>query len=199
MTFRIRLAIAGDAPAVHAIYTPIVEQTIISFELTPPSVKEIGQRIETTTAQFPWLVCETNGEVTGYAYASQHNVRLAYQWAVNVSAYVQAQWRGHGIGRGLYEALFALLRAQGYYGAYAGITLPNPASVALHESVGFTPLGVYRAVGYKHGAWHDVGWWECELHQRVRDPAPPIPIGQIVDSSDWNAAIAAGLRMMRGT
>ena len=176
----IRLASTVDAPAIQAIYAPIVEQTIISFELTPPTVEEMAQRIAATIVQHPWLVCEVDGVITGYAYASQHRARLAYQWAADVSAYVDLQWRGRGVGRGLYTVLLALLRAQGYYGAYAGITLPNPASVALHESVGFTPVGVYRAVGYKLGAWHNVGWWECELQPRAGEPTPPVPIGHIV-------------------
>lgn len=193
MSSVIRLAATTDAAAINTIYAPIVEETIISLEFVSPSVEEMAQRIEAVTAHYPWLVCEHDGAIAGYAYASQHSARAGYQWAANVSVYVHAGWRGRGVGRGLYIGLLALLQAQGYYGAYAGISLPNPASVALHQSVGFTPVGVYRAVGYKFGAWHDVGWWECELRQRIAEPAPLVSIGELVAGPSWDAAIAAGL------
>lgn len=197
MGVALRLAGPADAAGIHTIYAPVVEQTGISFEFAPPSVEEMAQRVQATTVQYPWLVCEADDMVVGYAYASQHNARLAYQWAVNVSAYVHPQWRKRGVARGLYTALMSVLRAQGYYGAYAGITLPNRASVALHESVGFVPLGVYHAVGYKFGAWHDVGWWECELQPRTGEPAPPLAIGEIVANDVWHVALAAGLAAIR--
>lgn len=197
MAVELRLAREDDAAALHAIYTPIVEQTIISFELVPPSVEELRERIRSTLARWPWLVCAHGDMVLGYAYASAHRARQAYQWAADVSVYVHPQAHRSGIGRGLYTALLRLLVAQGYFGAYAGIALPNPASVRLHESVGFRPVGVYAAVGYKLGAWHDVGWWQCELQPRTPDPAPPRPIAEVQGSDAWHAACSAGRSLIR--
>jgi L-amino acid N-acyltransferase YncA len=148
MTTIIRLATPADAPGVQAIYAPVVHETAISFELEPPTVEEIRQRIVKTLERWLWLVCERRGDILGYVYAGQHRTRPAYQWSVDVSAYVHASARRLGVGRALYHSLFSLLALQGFYQAYAGITLPNPASVRLHESLGFQPVGVYRAVGY---------------------------------------------------
>ncbi len=172
-TRNIRLAREDDAAAIHAIYAPIVRDTIISFEMEVPAVEEIARRVRTTLASLPWLVWEEEGRVAGYAYASKHRERRAYQWSVDVSAYVHADFRRRGIGRALYVALFERLVRQGYFNAYAGITLPNAASVGLHESVGFVPVGVYRGVGFKRGGWHDVGWWHRRLRELAPDPAPP--------------------------
>lgn len=166
----IRQATENDADAVRAIYAPVVETTAISFEIEPPSREEMARRIREITAQYPFLI--TDG---GYAYASAHHARAAYRWAVDVSIYLAPESRGRGIGRALYKRLFAILREQGFYCAFAGVALPNPASVGLHEAFGFTPIGVYHSVGYKFGQWHDVGWWELTL--RERDPHPREPLG----------------------
>lgn len=174
LTHRIRAASPEDAEAIAAIYRPVVIETAISFELEPPSQQEMRARIEKTLQSLPWLVSlDGQGEVEGYVYASRHRERAAYQWAVDVSAYVRADARGRGVGRRLYEALFAELARLGYFQAFAGIALPNEASVALHESVGFEPLGIYRNVGYKHGRWRDVGWWQRALQPPRLSPEPP--------------------------
>jgi len=170
----LRIASAADATAIHAIYAPYVRDTAISFELEPPSVDEMRGRIASTLEAFPWLVWEEAGRVAGYAYASRHRERLAYQWSVDVSAYVHPDFHRRGIGKALYVELLRRLRLQGFVNAYAGIALPNAASVALHESVGFAPLAVYRGVGYKLGRWHDVGWWECRLAQPPAAPEAPL-------------------------
>ncbi|SIQ98803.1 phosphinothricin acetyltransferase [Haladaptatus litoreus] len=182
----IRLAEVDDARQITAIYAPIVRDTIISFETNPPDEKEMASRIRKTLPNYPWLVCEHEGEICGYAYATTHRTREAYQWSVDVSVYVHDSHRRCGIGRGLYESLFALLREQGFYNAYAGIALPNPASVTLHESLGFEPVGTYEAVGYKHGAWHDVGWWHLQLgstEEKAERPEPPSALTEI-DTDD---------------
>jgi L-amino acid N-acyltransferase YncA len=120
-------------------------------------------------------VLEEDGEVAGYAYASQHNSRAAYRWAVDVAVYVDPSRRRRGAGRRLYGALLEELRERGYRIACAGITLPNDASVGLHEALGFEPVGIYRRVGWKAGAWHDVGWWQLELTPAgVDPPAEPV-------------------------
>ena len=174
----IRLARADDAVQVAAIYRPVVLDTIISFEVEPPSADEMRARIEKTLATFPWLVFERDGAVAGYAYASRHRERSAYQWSVDVSCYVSEDARGRGVGAALYRALLRILARQGFRMAFAGIALPNPASVRLHESVGFTPVGVYREAGYKFGAWHDTGWWQCRVGDAAA-PAAPTPLGQL--------------------
>ena len=169
----IRIAEGKDAPAIAEIYAPIVAATTISFEFDPPSVEETHRRIESTLKQLPWLVfVDGSGTVNGYAYASRHRERAAYQWSVDVSAYVRDKARGSGVGKALYGQLFQCLVELGYCQAFAGIALPNVASVGLHESFGFERLGVYRDVGFKHGAWHDVGWWQKTL-QVIERPAPP--------------------------
>lgn len=161
---QIRSATPDDAEAVLAIYAPVVRETTISFELEVPTIEEMRARIAATIAHLLWLVgVDDTGTVVGYAYAGKHRERAAYQWAVDVTAYVHAEHRGRGIGKALYGRLFESLTAAGYCQAFAGIALPNSASIALHESVGFTPIGVYRNVGFKHGAWRDVGWWQKEL------------------------------------
>jgi phosphinothricin acetyltransferase len=165
-----------DAAACAAIYAPHVEASATSFEEVPPGAEELATRIERTSATHPWLVAERAREVLGYAYACSHRARPAYRWAVDVSVYVAEGQRGRGLGRDLYEALLARLRRQGFRTACAGITLPNEASVALHERLGFVPVGVYRRIGWKAGAWCDVGWWQIELDPHGADPPPePLP------------------------
>jgi phosphinothricin acetyltransferase len=165
-----RIAAPADAPAVAEIYAPYVRDTVISFELEAPDGAEMAGRIETTLARFPWLVWELGGRVAGYAYASAHRDRAAYQWSVDTTVYV-AQWaHRRGVGMALSRTLVRALALQGFHRAYAGIALPNAASVALHEAVGYAPVGVYRDVGFKLGAWRDVGWWGLDL---ATDAAAP--------------------------
>jgi L-amino acid N-acyltransferase YncA len=175
----VRLAAPTDAGAIASIYRPFVESTVISFEVEPPDEREMRDRIAKTMPRHPWLVCEIDGEIAGYAYASAHRARLAYQWSVDTSAYVRHDLHRRGIGRRLYASLIRLLVAQGYCNAYAGITLPNPASVGLHEAIGFLPLVVYQQVGHKLGAWHDVGWWQFQLAPHVANPKAPRTLDEL--------------------
>lgn len=169
----IRLARVEDAAGMLAIYAPIVRETTISFELEPPTLEEMQARIERTLERHPWLVYESDGDVCGYAYASRHRERAAYQWSADVSVYVAAAARRRGIARQLYTHLLGILEDLGYYSALAGIALPNPASVALHEAMGFQPIGIYRNIGYKLGAWRDVGWWQRVVRPYTDAPQPP--------------------------
>ncbi len=165
-----------DAAACARIYAPHVQASPTSFEEVPPSVEEVATRIRRTTATHPWLVAEADGEVVGYAYACRHRERPAYRWSADVSVYVADGRQREGVGRRLYEALLERLRHQGYRTACAGITLPNEASVALHEQLGFEPVGVFREIGWKAGAWRDVGWWQLELAPGGEPPTePPAP------------------------
>ncbi len=171
---RIRPATVDDAGAVADIYAPIVARTAISFEVDPPPAAEMARRIVETTARLPWLVADAGGVIAGYAYASPHRSRAAYRWAVDVSVYIHDAWRGRGVGRLVYRRLVTELVNLGYVAAYAGIALPNAASVALHEALGFEPIGVYPAVGFKLGAWHDVGWWRLALAEPPAHPTDPL-------------------------
>lgn len=171
----VRTASTTDAAAIAAIYAPIVRDTAISFETEPPDADGMAARIETTLATHPWLVAEADEAIAGYAYAGLHAAREAYRWSANTTVYVAENRRGSGVGRALYAALIGILRRQGFHSAFAGITLPNAASIALHEAVGFEPLGIYREVGFKLGRWRDVGWWRLGLSAADGGPREPVP------------------------
>jgi L-amino acid N-acyltransferase YncA len=175
----LRLAETADAAEIAAIYAPVVRETVISFETAPPGDEEMANRIRTTLPTYPWLVCEDDGNLLGYAYAGSHRSREAYRWSVDVSVYVHSEYRRSGVGEGLYRVLFSLLEAQEFYNAYAGIALPNPASVGLHESLGFGHVGTYEDVGYKNGAWRSVGWWHRKLQPHEENPEPPLPVMEL--------------------
>lgn len=160
-----------DAAACAAIYAPYVQDGVASFEEKAPDAAAFGERIAELASRHPFLVADDGaGEIAGYAYGAPHRARPAYRWAADTSVYIAPDRRGQGVGRELYRALLDLLRAQGVWTVCAGITLPNVPSVALHESAGFKPVGVYRAIGWKAGAWRDVGWWQLAL----RDPAEAV-------------------------
>lgn len=171
----VRPASEKDAGAFAAIYAPIVEATAISFETEPPSAEEMAARVAAIMKTHPWLAAEEAGAVAGYAYASPHRTRAAYRWSVDVAVYVGDRARRRGVARALYTRLFEILTVQGFTAAFAGISLPNPASVGFHEAMGFEPVGVYRKVGFKAGAWRDVGWWGRPLAPLADPPAEPIP------------------------
>jgi len=194
---QIRLARESDAAAIAEIYRPIVERTVISFETVPPDRHEVARRITETIRLYPWLVCELGGTVAGYAYATKHRDRAAYRWSVDTSVYIDSNHWRRGIGRGLYASLLRILDAQGFFNAYAGITLPNAPSVALHEAVGFKRLGVYERVGFKLGAWHDVGWWQRALKAHVESPEEPLVLAAIRDRSDWKGLVTSGEALIR--
>jgi L-amino acid N-acyltransferase YncA len=193
----IRLALESDAEQIADIYAPVVRDTPISFEVEPPDALEMARRMTETLATFPWLVVDNAGKILGYAYASAHRARAAYRWSVDTTIYVHPRVHRAGVGRALYTSLLQILALQGFCTAYAGITLPNPGSVGLHEAVGFERIAVYRGVGYKLGAWHDVGWWERTIGPRPPVPAPPIRLAAARASSGWDAAVTAGVPLLR--
>jgi L-amino acid N-acyltransferase YncA len=170
-----------NASEVADIYRPSVEGGLASFEEDPPGSAEMARRIGQTLARTPWLVAENDeGAVIGYAYAGPHHERPGYRWAVNISVYVAEAARGQGVGRRLYDDLLRILRRQGLVNVYAGITLPNPASVALHEAIGMRRIGTYERVGFKLGAWHDVAWYGLRLTDPAGVPPEPIPLPEIL-------------------
>lgn len=183
MSTTIRFAKKDDAAGILAIYSPYCERSTISFEIVAPTVEQIAERIVATTGQYPWLVCEIDGEVAGYVYATKLRERAAYRWAVETAVYVATRHHRRRVGQALYSALFSILREQHYFRAYASITLPNPGSVRLHESVGFYSVGVFGRVGYKLDQWLDVGWWQLDLQPEVDSPPEPQPIGAVRCSS----------------
>ncbi len=196
MPCEIRLATPEDGPALAAIYGPVVIALPTSFELEPPDAAEMARRVAHTTLQFPWLVCEARQAVLGYVYASAHRERLAYRWSVEVSAYMSEKVHRVGLGRALYTALFGVLALQGYRTALAGIALPNPASVGLHEAMGFSLAGVYRGIGYKLGRWHDVGWWQKEFAPGTLAPAPPRSLPEVVGGQAFSQALESGASLL---
>ena len=164
----IRAATPQDAAGCAAVYAPYVTGSVVSFELEPPGAEELRRRIEASHA---WLVAEEDGEIVGYAYGSPHHERAAYRWAADVAIYIARSHQRQGLGRRLYGELFAVLRAQGLRMLCAGLTLPNAGSDALHRGLGFEEVGVYRKVGWKDGAWHDVRWYQLDL--RPGDESSP--------------------------
>ena len=157
-----------DSVACAAIYAPYVSDSVASFEAHPPTGEEIRGRIASAHA---WLVAELDGVVVGYAYGSAHRERAAYRWAADVAVYIDADHHRSGIGRALYTRLFERLRAIGLWTVCAGITQPNDASNSLHRAMGFVPVGTFRRIGWKAGAWRDVEWWQLDL--RPGEPGPP--------------------------
>jgi L-amino acid N-acyltransferase YncA len=160
----LRQANASDAEGMLAIYRPFIENGAITFEVEVPSVLEFQNRVREVQKEAPWLVATSGGRLAGYAYASKHRSRAAYQWTVEVSVYVAREFYRAGVARKLYTELFHLLQQQGYVLALAGITLPNESSVHFHEAMGFDYFATYTNIGYKQGAWHDVGWWQKRLN-----------------------------------
>jgi L-amino acid N-acyltransferase YncA len=167
----IRAAVEADAPALLAIYAPFVASTAVSFEEVAPTEEEFSARIAKYVTGWQWLVAERRGRGVGYAYGAPHRDRAAYRWSVEVSAYVHPSHHRQGVGRSLYERLFEDLARKGFCNAYAGITLPNASSIALHRCVGFEAAGVFKSVGWKFGRWHDVAWF----HRTLRDAPPGEP------------------------
>lgn len=170
--YTIRFATEQDAPVLRGIYAPYVTQTTITFEYEVPSVEEFAGRIRHIAAAYPYLLCEGEGGVAGYAYACRYGSRAAYQWDAEASIYLRMDCRGQGVGSALYHALLALLEEQGVRNVYACVTRPNPASEGLHRKMGFEPIGLFPASGFKMNRWIDVAWLQKKLGQG--EPAGPV-------------------------
>ncbi|MDR1862421.1 MAG: GNAT family N-acetyltransferase [Treponema sp.] len=159
----IRPVKAGDAVSIATIYNYYIKNTVITFEEIPVSINEIGKRIREIGAKYPWLVWEESGAVTGYAYADAWKERSAYRRAAELSIYIKPDFQGKGIGRALFSRVLEEVRKTGIHALVSGITLPNEASVALHEKFGFKNIACFNEIGFKSGKWLDVGYWELIL------------------------------------
>jgi phosphinothricin acetyltransferase len=175
----IREATKSDATGMLEIYAPFILNSGITQETEVPSVEDFQQRVLANLEERPWLVCEINNEVAGYAYAGKHRERKGYQWCTEPSVYISEKYFGFGIANALYTALFDILKIQGHVNAYAVITLPNDRSIAFHKKFGFEYLTTYKKIGYKLGQWHDVGWMQYEVNPHKEDPADPLKVSQI--------------------
>ena len=193
----IRLAATADAANIRHIYGPIVRGSHISFEQTVPTVDEIAARIVSTLAQYPWLVCELDGRLAGYACASAFRSRAAYQWTAETTVYVNPDFQRRGVSRALYSSLLALLREQGYCQAIGVIALPNEGSIRAHEALGFRKIGVFENIGYKAGAWRATGWWQLALRPPPSNPQPPRPLPSLRKASNFAALLQTGLRCLK--
>lgn len=179
MSMKIRLAEEKDCESILNIYAPFITDSVITFECQVPTPKEFGERMAHIQGKFPWLVCESNNDIVGYAYASAFREREAYQWSADLSVYVSPMHHRKNIGRALYYALIEILKLLGYYNVYAGVTVPNIKSESLHEAVGFQTVGIYHNTGYKLNRWHDVKWYELKIAEHNPSPAKPKAITEI--------------------
>ena len=196
MHIAIRLASTADAPQICEIYRPIVSDTAISFEQTAPDADEIAARITQTLEQYPWLVCDINRQIAGYAYGSSFRSRSAYQWTVETTVYVHPDYQRRGISRALYASLIAILRQQGYCNAIGVIALPNDGSIGAHETLGFRKIGVFENMGYKLNEWRDTGWWQLELRPMPAEPQPPRPVMSLARQAGFGELLQAGLPLV---
>ena len=179
MAGNIRVATKDDAVGMLDIYAPFILNSGITQETEVPSVEDFQQRVISNLIERPWFVCEINNEIAGYAYAGKHRDRKGYQWCTEPSVYISEKYFGFGVANALYNALFEILKLQGYVNAYAVITLPNDRSLAFHKKFGFEYLTTYKKIGYKLGQWHDVGWMQYEINPHENDPAELIKFTKI--------------------
>jgi L-amino acid N-acyltransferase YncA len=192
MRRKIRVAAPSDAGGIVEIYGPYCEESPISFEIRRPTLDEMEERIVKIGEHYPWLICQNGPGIAGFAYAGPHRERAAYRWAVDVAVYVAPNFRGLHVGTALYTSLFEILRIQGFYKAYAGITVPNPESVGLHKNLGFEFVGTYRDAGFKAGSWHNVSWWELTLQKPGPRPLEPISIANVMHREEYFEAMNRG-------
>jgi len=189
----IRSANPHDTEKMMEIYAPYILNSTISLETEVPLNEEFQVRVLHYQEKLPWLVCNIDNNLAGYAYATDHRQRNAYDVTKELSVYVRNDYRKCGVATGLYTALIEILKAQGVSNVLAGITLPNSESVGFHESMGFKPVGVYHNVGYKFGEFQDTGWWELMLGSKNNNPLELVEIKEIINSQSWMDAIKKGI------
>lgn len=194
---KIRLATPADGAVILDIYKWYIENTAITFETEVPPVEDFEKRIEKTLTCFPWLVCEVDGVVAGYAYASKHRERAAYQWSADLSIYVDENYHRRHIAKALYKALEDILKLQGYYTVFAGVTTPNPKSEAFHTVYGFDTIGVFDNVGYKLGQWRSVKWFKYTLADYAKEPTPLKTFPEVKELVDLGGILEAAEELIQ--
>ena len=192
----IRLATEDDCVSLLEVYEEFISNTAVTFEVEVPSVSEFGKRITKVLEKHPWLVCEINREIVGYAYASKHRERAAYQWSVDVTVYINPKYHRMHIATALYTTLIGLLKEQGYYSAYAGVALPNIKSEGFHEYFGFKSVEVFHNVGYKFDEWRDVKWFELTILEHTKNPTVPKTINEIKDTQEFKDIINNAIQII---
>ncbi len=196
MDAEIRLATEDDAEEMLDIYAPVVRDTVISFEEQPPSIEEFRSRIRSVLERMPWLVCVIGGGIAGYAYATPFRTRPGYRWTAELTVYVHPSYHRRRVGRAIYTALLRCLAGQGYCTAVAIIALPNPASIGLHESLGFRRTGVLENIGFKHGKWIDDDVWQMDIQPGSSAPTEPVPLNDFVGTPEWAEALECGAAVL---
>jgi L-amino acid N-acyltransferase YncA len=192
----IRVATAADAAAILQIYGPYIRDTSYTFEIEIPTKESFAERINDYLHTYPWLVCENDGVIAGYAYGSKHRERIAYQWSVECSVYIHDDFHRNGVGTALYSALIEILKVQQFRNLYAVINLPNERSVAFHEKMGFEYFATYKNVGYKLGKWKNVGWWQLQLNEYSPEPLPPVKFSEM-DMKTVNEILQSAGRFLK--
>jgi L-amino acid N-acyltransferase YncA len=192
----IRLITPADAEEALAVYAPYVLNTAISFEYEVPSVEDFTDKIKKISSQYPWLVCEYDRSIIGYAYGSMHRDRTAYQWSPESTIYMSEAFHRRGIARILYTSLLSLLRLQGYYSVYAGVLSSNTKSVSFHKATGFEEIGIYKNIGYKLGQWHSNLWFQLFLQEHIVNPPLPKSINEIKHTEDYNTIMQEANRQL---
>lgn len=188
----IRIAKDSDAAALLEIYKPYVEDTAITFDMKVPSLIEYIQKMKFILSEAPFLVCEINGKIVGFAYADRFRPKEAYKWTREVTVYVDKEHHSNKYGSALYYSLIDLLKCQNYRNVVAGITLPNIPSVSFHERIGFHQVGVYDNVGYKLGKAHRVGWWQMSLQEYSAPALDIIPLEEVIQTEEGKKALKNG-------
>jgi phosphinothricin acetyltransferase len=168
----IRFANEDDAEGILAVYTPYILDTTITYEYDIPSIENMKQRIQGVQSFYPYLVCTYNHEIVGYAYASKHKERAAFQWGAEISVYIKEDFHGSGVASRLYDRIIAFLYEQGIYKLYALIDAPNEKSERFHLKRGFKEIGSILNTAYKLGKWCNLKYYEKTLRECKEEPAP---------------------------
>jgi phosphinothricin acetyltransferase len=193
----IRLAERTDVPGILEIYSPFILETAVTFEETVPDEESFWKRIQEIMTELPFLVCEIDGRIAGYAYASAYRSRASYRWTKEVSVYVHPDFHRRRVAQALYTSLNEMVRYQGIADLLAIITIPNESSVAFHEQFGYRKCGEFLKVGYKLGQWQNVGWFELFLQDEAQSPKDRIlTLNEISGLPIFREAIQKGLEKL---